>query len=105
MQKAKELLERTGIPEKADTFPAQLSGGQQQRVAIARSMIHGPNLIVCDEPTSFLDHVTGAKVMELLRSISAERGTTLIVVSHDIRITQYADRIAHLEDGRIVNHS
>lgn len=105
MQKAKELLERTGIPEKADAFPAQLSGGQQQRVAIARSMIHGPNLIVCDEPTSFLDHVTGAKVMELLRSISAERGTTLIVVSHDIRITQYADRIAHLEDGRIVNHS
>lgn len=105
MEKAKEMLKRTGIPEKADAFPPQLSGGQQQRVAIARSMIHSPQMIVCDEPTSFLDHATGVKIMELLRSIASEHGTTLIVVSHDNRITPYANRIVQLEDGRIVNHS
>jgi putative ABC transport system ATP-binding protein len=103
MQKAKAMLEQVGIPEKIDAYPAQLSGGQQQRVAIARAIVHNPELIVCDEPTSFLDHATGIKIMELLRSIATEKHMTLIVVTHDIRIVQYADRIAHLEDGRIVN--
>ncbi len=103
MQKAKTLLEQVGIPEKANVPPSQLSGGQQQRVAIARSMIHDPDLVVCDEPTSFLDHDTGKKVMELLRSIVTANGKTLIVVSHDVRIMTFADRIANLEDGRIVN--
>jgi putative ABC transport system ATP-binding protein len=103
-QKARNLLADVGIAEKTDISPAELSGGQQQRVAIARAMIHDPDLIVCDEPTSFLDHETGMKVMELLRSIVNERKKTLIVVTHDPRITKFADRIAHLEDGRIINH-
>jgi putative ABC transport system ATP-binding protein len=103
MEKAKHLLSDVGIPEKVDTSPSELSGGQQQRVAIARAMIHNPELIVCDEPTSYLDHDTGIKVMELLRSIvGKEGGKTLIVVSHDVRITKYADRIVRLEDGKII---
>lgn len=104
-KKAHDLLTQVGIPEKANALPSQLSGGQQQRVAIARSLIHNPELIVCDEPTSYLDHETGAKVMELLRSLLKDKKKTLIVVSHDNRIVKYADRIAYLEDGKIVNKS
>lgn len=102
LDKARQLLTDVGIPEKIHTPPNELSGGQQQRVAIARAMIHDPDLIVCDEPTSYLDHDTGMKVMELLRSIAGENGKTLIVVTHDVRITKFADRIANLEDGRII---
>jgi putative ABC transport system ATP-binding protein len=101
--KAGELLKDLGIGEKSDTTPDLLSGGQQQRVAIARALIQDPDLIVCDEPTSFLDHDTGIKIMQLLRNIVKERKKTLIIVSHDPRITQYADRIVRLEDGRIVS--
>jgi putative ABC transport system ATP-binding protein len=100
-QKARQLLKDIGIGEKADISPAELSGGQQQRVAIARAIIHDPDLIVCDEPTSFLDAEAGTKVMELLRSIVERQKKTLIVVSHDPRITKYADRVVQLEDGRI----
>ncbi len=100
--KARQILSDVGIGDKADTSPSNLSGGQQQRVAIARAIIHDPDLIVCDEPTSFLDLETGLKTMELLRSSIAERNKTLIVVSHDPRITKFADRIAKLEDGKIV---
>jgi putative ABC transport system ATP-binding protein len=103
MQKATTILEQVGIPEKVHAYPPQLSGGQQQRVAIARAIIHDPELIVCDEPTSFLDHATGIKIMELLHSIATQKHMTLIVVTHDVRIMKYADKIANLEDGRIVN--
>lgn len=101
VRKARELLELVGIPEKAEALSPQLSGGQQQRVAIARALIHEPELIVCDEPTSFLDHASGHQVMELLRSMITQQGKTLIVVSHDVRIVSFADRIVQLEDGII----
>lgn len=101
LTKAKAMLNEVGIAEKANVSPSELSGGQQQRVAIARALIHDPNLIVCDEPTSFLDHETGIKVMELLRSIVDQKGKTMIVVSHDPRIIKFAHRIIHLEDGKI----
>jgi len=104
LKRASELLQQVGIPEKKNAYPRELSGGQQQRVAIARAMIHNPDLIVCDEPTSFLDHETGIKVMEILRSIATDQKKTLIIVSHDARIIQFADRIARMEDGKIVNH-
>lgn len=100
---ARELLAEVGIGEKAQISPPQISGGQQQRVAIARSIIHNPDLIVCDEPTSYLDYETGKKIMELLCSIMRKNGKTLIVVTHDVRIIPFADRIAKLEDGRIVD--
>lgn len=100
--RAKELLARVGIPEKANERPSRLSGGQQQRVAIARALVHDPALIVCDEPTSALDSVTGHQVMDLLRDTSRGSKRTVIVVTHDPRIYHYADRVAEMEDGRIL---
>ncbi len=99
---AKEMLEAVGLGLKADAKPNHLSGGQQQRVAIARALVHQPKLIICDEPTSSLDHKSGQVVMELLKKITQEKGSTLIVVTHDNRIYQYADKMAYMEDGKIV---
>lgn len=100
--KAEELLTQLGMGEKANTSPQELSGGQQQRVAIARSIIHLPKLIVCDEPTAYLDHETGKKAMELLKSTALSENRALIVVTHDPRIFEFADQIVKIEDGRIV---
>lgn len=102
LPRAREWLARVGIPEKANERPSRLSGGQQQRVAIARSLVHEPSLIVCDEPTSALDSVTGHQVMDLLRDTTRGGRCTVIVVTHDPRIYQYADRVAEMEDGRIL---
>ena len=102
LQKAKEILIRYGLEDKLDELPNNLSGGQQQRVAIARSCIHEPSLIVCDEPTSSLDHETGVKVMELFRQEVLEKNRALVIVTHDARIFPYADRIIKLDDGLIV---
>jgi putative ABC transport system ATP-binding protein len=102
LPRAKEMLARVGIPEKANERPSRLSGGQQQRVAIARALVHEPALIVCDEPTSALDSVTGHQVMDLLRDTARGSRRTVIVVTHDPRIYKYADRVAEMEDGRIL---
>lgn len=99
--KAKELLDAVGLTSKYNTKPANLSGGQQQRIAIARALIHNPKLIICDEPTSSLDHHAGEIVMKLLQKIQQEHQATVIVVTHDDRIYRYADAIAYMEDGRI----
>ncbi len=82
-------------------MPNILSGGQQQRVAIARSLVHNPHILICDEPTSALDFVTGTNIVELMRGINKELGTTFVIVTHDNRILKYADRIVHLDDGVI----
>jgi putative ABC transport system ATP-binding protein len=82
--------------------PNQLSGGQQQRVAIARALVHNPRLIICDEPTAALDAENGQRVMELFRDLMRQPGRCAIVVTHDHRILQYSDRIATMNDGRIV---
>jgi putative ABC transport system ATP-binding protein len=95
--------EEVGLKDRADALPAQLSGGQQQRVAIARAIVHCPRLVVCDEPTSALDHVTGQHVVKLLREVASGEGRALIVVTHDSRIFQYADRIAWMDDGVVQN--
>jgi putative ABC transport system ATP-binding protein len=100
---AEERLDQFGLGDKVGNFPAQLSGGQQQRVAIARAVIHNPKLIVCDEPTSALDHENGALVLNHLREIVDKENRALIVVTHDSRIFDYADRIVHLEDGNIAS--
>jgi putative ABC transport system ATP-binding protein len=102
IDRAGAMLERVGLGQRAKSLPAQLSGGQQQRVAIARALVTNPRLVVCDEPTSALDHENGLKVMELLRGMASEEGTTLVVVTHDARIFGHADRIAKVNDGRIV---
>jgi putative ABC transport system ATP-binding protein len=83
------------------SLPADLSGGQQQRVAIARAIVHNPRLVVCDEPTSALDRESGHMVMELMRRFALGKDRVLVVVTHDARIFEFADRIARMEDGRI----
>ncbi len=99
---SKEMLEAVGLDGKENVKPSGLSGGEQQRVAIARALVHNPKFIICDEPTSSLDHKSGQIVMELLTEIIKEKGASMIVVTHDNRIYKYADRIVHMEDGRIV---
>jgi putative ABC transport system ATP-binding protein len=102
---ASDLLGRLGLGERLHALPSQLSGGQQQRVALARALVHEPRLVVCDEPTSALDHETGNAVMELLTNVAVRPDRAVVVVTHDSRVFQYADRIAHMDDGRIVETS
>ncbi len=102
VDRAADLLGKVGMKDKVNSLPVQLSGGQQQRVAIARALIHNPRLIVCDEPTSALDHETGHKVMELLKSVALGDNRALVIVTHDSRIFGFADRIAKMDDGHIV---
>ena len=101
-RRAAAMLARVGLGERLGSLPAQLSGGQQQRVAIARALVHNPRLIVCDEPTSALDHDTGHKVMELLKTVALDERKALIIVTHDARIFEFADSIAHMDDGHII---
>jgi putative ABC transport system ATP-binding protein len=101
VRQAARILDRVGLENKAAAQPHQLSGGQQQRVAIARALVHNPRLVVCDEPTSALDAATGKRVMELLREIALDGDRCLVVVTHDARIFSFADRIAHMSDGRL----
>ncbi|VBB44827.1 Uncharacterized ABC transporter ATP-binding protein TM_0352 [uncultured Desulfatiglans sp.] len=100
-ERAARLLEQVGLGDRLHALPAQLSGGQQQRVAIARALAHDPQLIVCDEPTSALDADTGRMVMEVLRGKALTAKRALIIVTHDNRIFNFADRIARMDDGRI----
>ena len=96
------MLAKLGMDQFATKLQNQLSGGQQQRVAIARALIHGPQLVVCDEPTSALDAATGRTVMQLLRELAVQPNRTVIVVTHDERVYDFADRVLEMEDGRIV---
>ena len=101
VRQAAGMLEAVGLAGRENSPPRDLSGGQQQRVAIARALVHSPRLVVCDEPTSALDHATGQSVMDLLKSLAASEGRSLVIVTHDPRIFGYADRMAHMDDGRI----
>ena len=102
-RKAIDLLTQVGLGERWTSLPSQLSGGQQQRVAIARALIHNPRLIVCDEPTSALDHETGLNVMHLLKSVALQKDRSLVIVTHDARIFEFADQVAEMDDGHIIN--
>jgi putative ABC transport system ATP-binding protein len=101
LARAREALAAVGLAERSASRPGELSGGQQQRVAIARALVHEPRLVVCDEPTAALDHGAGQRVMELLRGVARQRDRSLLVVTHDARIFPFADRIAHMDDGRV----
>jgi len=102
MERAAEALVSVSFNKRHSALPSQMSGGEKQRVAIARAIVHKPKLIICDEPTSNLDHSTGLNVMKLLRNLSKELQTTVIVVTHDNRILDFADRIATMDDGKII---
>lgn len=103
IDKARQTLDNVGLGDRTHSLPSQLSGGQQQRVAIARSLVHDPKLIVCDEPTSSLDHETGHRVMELLQYVAISSDRVLVIVTHDARIFGFADRIAKMDDGLILD--
>jgi putative ABC transport system ATP-binding protein len=100
---ARQLLERLGLAGQTKKMPSQLSGGQQQRVAIARALVHSPRLLICDEPTASLDAASGHTVMELLRDVALAGDRSVIVVTHDSRIFEFADRISHMADGQITH--
>ena len=99
--RADQLLEELGLADRASNLPGQLSGGQKQRVAIGRALMNEPELVLFDEPTSALDSTLGDQVVRLIRDEMKARGTAAIIVTHDDRITQYADRTVHMLDGRI----
>jgi len=103
VEKAEGLLADLGLGDRIHALPSQLSGGQQQRVAMARALIHDPRLVVCDEPTSALDAHAGHKVMELLAELAVRPDRAVIVVTHDSRVLDFADSIAHMDDGRITH--
>jgi glutamate transport system ATP-binding protein len=104
-KRAEELLERVGIPEKADSFPADLSGGQQQRVAIARALAMDPRLMLFDEPTSALDPEMIREVLDVMRDL-AKSGMTMIVVTHEMGFArEVCDRIVFIDDGKIVEEA
>ncbi len=98
---AAALLDQVGLGDKYGSLPANLSGGQKQRIAIARALAGEPNIILADEPTGSLDSQSGRMVMELMRRLARERKRTVVLVTHDNRILDYADRVIHIEDGRI----
>lgn len=99
------MLGLVGLADRVDYLPARLSGGQKQRVAVARALVANPEIVFADEPTAALDKASGLRVVELLRRLGRERGTTTVLVTHDPRILELADRIVELEDGALVERS
>lgn len=100
-ERADQLLEELGLEDRAGNLPSQLSGGQKQRVAIGRALMNEPALVLFDEPTSSLDSKLGDQMVRLIREEMKSRGTAAIIVTHDDRITGYADRTVHITDGRL----
>ncbi|MDH5469157.1 MAG: ATP-binding cassette domain-containing protein, partial [Gammaproteobacteria bacterium] len=102
-EQAAELLSRVGLGERLQHYPKQLSGGEQQRVAIARAFVTEPAILFADEPTGNLDNVTGETVIDLLFRLNRDKGTTLVLVTHDEHLASRCERLIHLEAGRIVS--
>ena len=96
-----ELLDRVGLADRLKSYPDQLSGGEQQRVALVRALVHQPGLVLADEPTGNLDDETGRRVLELLADVVRAQGRLLLLVTHSLDAAGYADRIIHIEDGRL----
>ena len=101
-RQAAEMLDAVGLSDRRDYYPAQLSGGQKQRVAIARALACRPQLVLADEPTASLDSKSGRAIVEIMESLAKQQGSTILLVAHDRRILDVADRTIQLEDGRLV---
>ena len=101
-QRASQLLEDVGLKQRAHHYPSQLSGGEQQRVAIARAFANNPSILLADEPTGNLDTQNGRLIFDLLIKMNRNRGTTLLLVTHEMDLAEHADRQIHLREGRIV---
>ncbi|HIH38664.1 ABC transporter ATP-binding protein [Candidatus Woesearchaeota archaeon] len=104
-ERARYILDLVGLSDKTFHLPSQLSGGQQQRVSIARSLVSDPEIILADEPTGALDSVTGREILETLHRLWKEEGKTIIMVTHDLNLAQYAHTTIELKDGKIINIS
>jgi len=102
---AHHILDLLGLADRRDYLPGNLSGGQKQRVAVARALVSNPEIVLADEPTAALDKASGHTVVEMLKALGQTRGTTTVMVTHDPRILEMADRVITLEDGRIVADS
>jgi putative ABC transport system ATP-binding protein len=102
-RRATALLEQVGLADKTKSFPSDLSGGQKQRVAIARALAGDPGIILADEPTAALDSASGRIVMDMLSGLAREKGRAVVIVTHDGRVLEYADRVVRIEDGRVNN--
>ena len=100
-KQALELLDRVGLADRADHYPAELSGGQQQRVAIARALAKNPKLLLCDEPTGALDYRTGKAILKLLQDTCFDTGKTVVLITHNSAFTAIADRVIHIREGRV----
>ena len=100
-KRAKEMLDAVGLSERANHKPSEMSGGQQQRVSIARAFINSPQVVIADEPTGNLDTKTTYEMMDLITGLAQKNKQTLVIVTHDLEISEYADRIIHLSDGKI----
>lgn len=98
-----DILERVGLGERKDNFPAQLSGGEQQRVAIARAIAKNPKLLLCDEPTGALDYKTGKQILELLQNTCRKENMTVIIITHNSAIAPMADKVIHFKNGKAEN--
>ncbi len=96
-------LKEVGLSERANNFPSQLSGGEQQRVSIARAIVKKPPLLLCDEPTGALDSKTGRRILALLKNLQNEIGTTVVIVTHNAKLAQVADKVILLSDGKIAD--
>ena len=101
--RAVQILEQVGLGNRLHYYPDQLSGGQKQRVAIARALVSYPQLVLADEPTAALDSQSGRDVVNLMQKLANEQGCTILIVTHDYRILDIADRIVQMEDGKLVN--
>ena len=97
----KEVLEKVGLGERMNNFPAQLSGGEQQRVSIARAIAKNPKILLCDEPTGALDYETGKNVLRILQNMCKQENKTVIVVTHNVALKDMADRVIHIKNGLI----
>jgi len=105
MELASDMLGEVGLARHIDALPAQLSGGQRQRVAMARALVRDPGLLLADEPTAALDRHSGAEVMKLLSRLARERGAAVLIVTHDMRIQEVADRVITMEDGVVIQEN
>ncbi|MDZ7842625.1 MAG: ABC transporter ATP-binding protein [Gammaproteobacteria bacterium] len=101
-ERARQMLDRVGLADRARHYPAQLSGGEQQRVAIARALVHAPALVLADEPTGNLDKRTGEKISDILFELHDESNSTLVVATHDARMAARCDRVLQLDEGRLI---
>jgi putative ABC transport system ATP-binding protein len=104
-KRSEEMLQAVGLGERLHYYPEKLSGGQKQRVAIARALVSHPKIILADEPTAALDSKSGREVVDLMQKLAREQGCSILMVTHDNRILDIADRIVHMEDGHLISDS